>query len=217
MLHPIVSSLLLVHTPHSCPVSLLPTLWPILELLPHVLYVEVIIFSKSPAGWPCLLEYYSGSLSSSPRVLISPWALALPGLPCVTDSSIPAVLVLSFTEWTRVWTCWGWGLCRVVFLFYQQICLYFSYCDFGKCMFHFWPASPGSFINISQMIACVGQQAISGSRVPDGFENRSLPHFEKHSKVSKSGSNTTLKDNLQQHERMTEALGLPIRRLLKLV
>lgn len=33
------------------------------------------------------------------------------------------------------------------------------------------------------MIACVGQQAISGSRVPDGFENRSLPHFEKHSKV----------------------------------
>uniref|UniRef100_A0A8C2Q370 DNA-directed RNA polymerase n=1 Tax=Cyprinus carpio TaxID=7962 RepID=A0A8C2Q370_CYPCA len=44
-------------------------------------------------------------------------------------------------------------------------------------------ASPGSFINISQMIACVGQQAISGSRVPDGFENRSLPHFEKHSKL----------------------------------
>ncbi|XP_012859703.2 DNA-directed RNA polymerase III subunit RPC1 [Echinops telfairi] len=42
--------------------------------------------------------------------------------------------------------------------------------------------SKGSFINISQMIACVGQQAISGSRVPDGFENRSLPHFEKHSK-----------------------------------
>uniref|UniRef100_A0A8B9JBA6 DNA-directed RNA polymerase subunit n=1 Tax=Astyanax mexicanus TaxID=7994 RepID=A0A8B9JBA6_ASTMX len=43
--------------------------------------------------------------------------------------------------------------------------------------------SAGSFINISQMIACVGQQAISGSRVPDGFENRSLPHFEKHSKL----------------------------------
>ncbi|XP_005736479.1 DNA-directed RNA polymerase III subunit RPC1 isoform X1 [Pundamilia nyererei] len=43
--------------------------------------------------------------------------------------------------------------------------------------------SKGSFINISQMIACVGQQAISGSRVPNGFENRSLPHFEKHSKL----------------------------------
>ena len=39
--------------------------------------------------------------------------------------------------------------------------------------------SKGSFINISQMIACVGQQAISGHRVPDGFENRALPHFER--------------------------------------
>jgi DNA-directed RNA polymerase III subunit RPC1 len=43
--------------------------------------------------------------------------------------------------------------------------------------------SKGSFINISQMIACVGQQALNGKRVPDGFENRSLPHFEHHSKT----------------------------------
>jgi DNA-directed RNA polymerase III subunit RPC1 len=43
--------------------------------------------------------------------------------------------------------------------------------------------SKGSFINISQMIACVGQQAISGSRIPNGFEDRSLPHFEKHCKL----------------------------------
>lgn len=28
------------------------------------------------------------------------------------------------------------------------------------------------------MIACVGQQALNGKRVPDGFDNRSLPHFE---------------------------------------
>ena len=35
----------------------------------------------------------------------------------------------------------------------------------------------GSFINICQMIASVGQQAISGKRTPDGFEDRSLPHF----------------------------------------
>nr|XP_009858083.1 LOW QUALITY PROTEIN: DNA-directed RNA polymerase III subunit RPC1-like [Ciona intestinalis] len=42
--------------------------------------------------------------------------------------------------------------------------------------------SKGSFINISQMIACVGQQAIGGNRVPNGFEDRPLPHFEKHSK-----------------------------------
>ncbi|XP_076056979.1 RNA polymerase III subunit A [Oratosquilla oratoria] len=43
--------------------------------------------------------------------------------------------------------------------------------------------SKGSFINISQMIACVGQQAIGGKRVPNGFEDRALPHFEHHSKV----------------------------------
>ncbi|VDN04831.1 unnamed protein product [Thelazia callipaeda] len=43
--------------------------------------------------------------------------------------------------------------------------------------------SKGSFINISQMIACVGQQAISGHRPPDGFEDRSLPHFERRQKT----------------------------------
>lgn len=43
--------------------------------------------------------------------------------------------------------------------------------------------SKGSFINISQMIACVGQQAISGRRVPNGFENRGLPHFRKNEKT----------------------------------
>ncbi|KAJ8919935.1 hypothetical protein NQ315_006464 [Exocentrus adspersus] len=43
--------------------------------------------------------------------------------------------------------------------------------------------SKGSFINISQMIACVGQQALNGKRVPDGFDNRSLPHFKQHSKT----------------------------------
>ena len=37
--------------------------------------------------------------------------------------------------------------------------------------------SKGSYINISQMIACVGQQALNGKRVPNGFEDRSLPHF----------------------------------------
>ncbi len=42
--------------------------------------------------------------------------------------------------------------------------------------------SKGSFINISQMIACVGQQAISGKRVANGFEFRSLPHFARQSK-----------------------------------
>ena len=38
--------------------------------------------------------------------------------------------------------------------------------------------SKGSLINVSQMVACVGQQVIRGARVPDGFGDRSLPHFD---------------------------------------
>lgn len=37
-------------------------------------------------------------------------------------------------------------------------------------------------MNVSQMVACVGQQIITGHRVPDGFQDRSLPHFPKRSK-----------------------------------
>ncbi|KAK9493318.1 hypothetical protein V1508DRAFT_416385 [Lipomyces doorenjongii] len=39
--------------------------------------------------------------------------------------------------------------------------------------------SKGSFINISQMSACVGQQMVEGKRVPFGFSYRTLPHFTK--------------------------------------
>jgi len=39
--------------------------------------------------------------------------------------------------------------------------------------------SKGSFINISQMSACVGQQIVEGKRCPFGFKYRSLPHFTK--------------------------------------
>jgi DNA-directed RNA polymerase III subunit RPC1 len=37
--------------------------------------------------------------------------------------------------------------------------------------------SKGSPLNISQMVACVGQQSVGGKRVPEGFVNRTLPHF----------------------------------------
>jgi DNA-directed RNA polymerase III subunit RPC1 len=37
--------------------------------------------------------------------------------------------------------------------------------------------SKGSTINISQMIACLGQQSVGGSRIQNGFVNRTLPHF----------------------------------------
>ncbi|BFZ54625.1 DNA-directed RNA polymerase II core subunit rpo21 [Savitreella phatthalungensis] len=39
--------------------------------------------------------------------------------------------------------------------------------------------SKGSFINISQMSACVGQQIVEGKRIPFGFKFRTLPHFTK--------------------------------------
>ena len=39
--------------------------------------------------------------------------------------------------------------------------------------------SKGSFINISQIIACVGQQNVEGKRIPYGFQWRTLPHFGK--------------------------------------
>ncbi|KAL7553153.1 hypothetical protein ACHAWF_018055 [Thalassiosira exigua] len=41
--------------------------------------------------------------------------------------------------------------------------------------------SKGSPLNVSQMMACVGQQAVGGMRIQDGFVNRTLPHFEYHS------------------------------------
>jgi DNA-directed RNA polymerase II subunit RPB1 len=39
--------------------------------------------------------------------------------------------------------------------------------------------SKGSTINVSQMVACVGQQNIEGKRIPYGFTDRTLPHFKK--------------------------------------
>ncbi|KAJ2339366.1 DNA-directed RNA polymerase III subunit C1 (rpo31), partial [Coemansia sp. RSA 2618] len=43
--------------------------------------------------------------------------------------------------------------------------------------------SKGSVINVCQMIACVGQQIVSGSRIRDGFTDRTLPHFLKLSRT----------------------------------
>jgi DNA-directed RNA polymerase III subunit RPC1 len=42
--------------------------------------------------------------------------------------------------------------------------------------------SKGSNINVAQMITLVGQQMISGARVADGFQDRTLPHFPKHAR-----------------------------------
>lgn len=37
--------------------------------------------------------------------------------------------------------------------------------------------SKGSPINIAQMMALVGQQTVGGRRIPNGFQERTLPHF----------------------------------------
>lgn len=39
--------------------------------------------------------------------------------------------------------------------------------------------SKGNNINISQIMACVGQQNVEGKRIPFGFKKRTLPHFAK--------------------------------------
>ncbi|KAI4291007.1 DNA-directed RNA polymerase II subunit RPB1 [Pancytospora philotis] len=40
--------------------------------------------------------------------------------------------------------------------------------------------SKGSYINISQVTTCVGQQNVEGKRIPFGFIERALPHFCKY-------------------------------------
>tara|TARA_B100000767_G_scaffold275178_1_gene310840 strand:- start:779 stop:5155 length:4377 start_codon:yes stop_codon:yes gene_type:complete len=40
--------------------------------------------------------------------------------------------------------------------------------------------SKGSNINISQMISCLGQQNVDGKRIPNGFTDRTLPHYNKY-------------------------------------
>jgi len=39
--------------------------------------------------------------------------------------------------------------------------------------------SKGKLTNISQIVACLGQQNVDGKRIPYGFEDRTLPHFKK--------------------------------------
>jgi DNA-directed RNA polymerase beta' subunit len=40
--------------------------------------------------------------------------------------------------------------------------------------------SKGNMLNISQMISGLGQQNVDGKRIPYGFENRTLPHYNKY-------------------------------------
>jgi DNA-directed RNA polymerase II subunit RPB1 len=54
-----------------------------------------------------------------------------------------------------------------------------SLSDFNNFKIMVGAGSKGSKINISQVIACVGQQNVEGKRIPFGFRHRTLPHFIK--------------------------------------
>ena len=40
--------------------------------------------------------------------------------------------------------------------------------------------SKGKPLNVSQMVACLGQVNVDGSRIPYGYEGRTLPHFQRY-------------------------------------
>ena len=46
--------------------------------------------------------------------------------------------------------------------------------------------SKGKMINISQMVACLGQQNVDGKRIPNGFNDRTLPHYYKYDDSSEA-------------------------------
>ncbi|EUD67602.1 DNA-directed RNA polymerase III subunit RPC1 [Plasmodium inui San Antonio 1] len=56
----------------------------------------------------------------------------------------------------------------------------------NKPLVMFNSGAKGALINIAQMIACVGQQNVTGQRIQNGFINRTLPHFNFHCKDSES-------------------------------
>jgi DNA-directed RNA polymerase II subunit RPB1 len=69
--------------------------------------------------------------------------------------------------------------------------------------------SKGSFLNISQMTACVGQQNVEGKRIPFGFKDRSLPHFTKddHSPESRGFVENSYLRGLTPQEFFFHAMG----------
>ncbi|CAF3867330.1 unnamed protein product [Rotaria sordida] len=54
-----------------------------------------------------------------------------------------------------------------------------SLSDFNQFKAMVVSGAKGSSINISQVIACVGQQNVERKRIPFGFKHRTLPHFIK--------------------------------------
>lgn len=69
--------------------------------------------------------------------------------------------------------------------------------------------SKGKSLNLSQMIACVGQQNLEGKRVPEHFNNRTLPHFPQfdNSALSKGFVMSSFYEGLNVFEYFFHAMG----------
>ena len=46
--------------------------------------------------------------------------------------------------------------------------------------------SKGKATNIAQMVACLGQQNVDGGRIPNGYSDRTLPHYQKYDDSAES-------------------------------
>lgn len=69
--------------------------------------------------------------------------------------------------------------------------------------------SKGSAINLSQIMACVGQQNVNGQRIKEGYTDRPLPHFEKHdqSPEARGFVKHSYLEGLEAHEFFYHAMG----------
>jgi DNA-directed RNA polymerase II subunit RPB1 len=69
--------------------------------------------------------------------------------------------------------------------------------------------SKGSDLNISFMIACLGQQNVDGKRIPYGFDHRTLPHYSKYddSPVSRGFVESSYINGLTPQELFFHAMG----------
>jgi DNA-directed RNA polymerase II subunit RPB1 len=69
--------------------------------------------------------------------------------------------------------------------------------------------SKGSVLNLSQIMACVGQQNVNGKRITEGYTDRPLPHFKKHdqSPEARGFVKHSYLDGLEAHEFFYHAMG----------
>ena len=67
----------------------------------------------------------------------------------------------------------------------------------------------GSMLNLSQMSGSIGQQAVRGERISRGYENRTLPHFERGDRGSEAKGfvKSCFKDGLTPTEYFFHAMG----------